>query len=159
MEASAGRHFMPSGAFFCTLDSKQSEEDAEMNERLHVTEERALDAALMSFDLASVVRSLRSEESYRAGTHDAITLTKSHGLRLVVVAMKAGTELPPNRTDGSLALHVLEGEIEVAVAARCERLRAGQMAMVHAEVPYSVRAASDAAFVLTVTVSPETGKA
>ncbi len=121
-----------------------------MSDRLHVTEERSLDQPLLSFDVASVLRQVRAEETWRRGTHDAMTLTKSRGLRVVLVAMHSGTVLPWHRTAGPFSLQLLEGELAFRTDTQTVTLHPGELLTVAAEVPHQVTASQDAAFLLTL---------
>ncbi len=121
-----------------------------MSDRPHVTSERTLDQPLLAFDIASVLRQMRAEETWYRGTHDAMTLTKSGGLRVVLVAMHTGTVLPWHRAAGPFSLQLLEGELGVQTDLRTVRLRPGELLTLAAEVRHQVTAFRDAAFLLTL---------
>jgi quercetin dioxygenase-like cupin family protein len=125
-----------------------------MNERPHVTSERPLEGGLQTYELMSVVRTLRSEREYVEGTHDAMTLAKSRGLRVVLIVMKAQAELPENTTEGALSLHVLDGALEVHAGPDRARVGAGELVTVPAEVPYRLRALAESAILLTLAYEP-----
>ncbi len=121
-----------------------------MSERAHVTDERPLDRPLLAFDIASLLQQIRAEETWHRGSHDAMTLTKSRGLRVVLVAMRTGTVLPWHRAAGPFSLQLLEGELAVHTDAQTVTLHAGELLTIAAEVRHQVTAFRDAAFLLTL---------
>src|SRR3954454_18839471 len=74
-------------------------------------EARRLDAPLMAFDIASELQALRAEPAYRDNGRTSKTLARSGPLRLVLTAVRAGTELGAERPDGPVAVEVLEGRL------------------------------------------------
>lgn len=82
-----------------------------VSDRPHVTVERALDAPLLSFDIPALLAQIKAE-TWRKGTHEAMTLAKSRGLRVVLVAMHGGTALPSHRADGPISFQVIDGELK-----------------------------------------------
>ncbi len=121
-----------------------------MSARPHVTDERPLDRPLLAFDIAGLLQRIRAEETWRRGTHDAMTLAKSRGLRVVLVAMHGDAVLPWHRTPGALSLQVLEGDIRFDTEVGTVTLRTGELVTVAADVRHRVTALREAAFVLTV---------
>ncbi len=121
-----------------------------MSDRPHVTDERSLDGPLLAFDTAQLLRQMRAEETWHRGTHDAMTLTKSRGLRVVLVAMHRHTVLPWHQTAGPLSLQLLEGELEFNAGSQTVTLRAGELVTLAAGVRHRLTALRDAAFLLTL---------
>jgi len=68
-----------------------------MSHRPHPITGRSLDAALLSFDLHDQLAQLKTEDVWRTGERNAITLMKGHGLRVVLMAMHAGVTLPSTK--------------------------------------------------------------
>ena len=120
--------------------------------RPHVTAERQLDAAFLKFDLPRLLAQIRTEDAWRRESHSAMTLIKSHGLRVVLVAMHAGVSLPPHRADGPITVQAIEGALSVSSETRKVSLRPGQLLMLHAGVYHVVEAIRDSAFLLTLSV-------
>ena len=122
--------------------------------RPHVTAERQLDAALLSFDLPSLVAGIKMEDTWRRESHTAMTLVKSHGLRLVLVAMHGGTRIPPHRADGAIGFQVLEGTLTVNTETQLVTLSPGQLLTLHSGVYHVVEAPWECAFLLTLSADP-----
>ena len=67
------------------------------SERAHVTAERPLDGAWLSFDLPVMPKRIKAEETWRSGSRNAMTMMKSRGQRIVLIAMHGKTEIPMHR--------------------------------------------------------------
>ena len=78
-------------------------------QRPHSTTERPLDAPLLTFDLPALLTHIKGEDAWRKGLRNAVTLLKGHRLRVVLVAMHAGTVIPSHQADGPISLQVIEG--------------------------------------------------
>jgi len=87
------------------------------SDRPHVTAERPLDGAWLPFTLPLMLKSIKAD-TWRANSRNAITLMKSRGLRIVLIAMHGATEIPTHRADGQLSLQVIEGSLRVSTDAR-----------------------------------------
>ena len=119
--------------------------------RPHVTAERALDGACLSFDLPLTLKRIKMENTWRAGSRNAITLLKSRGLRVVLVAMHGKTTIPMHRADGQLSLQVIQGKLRVDVDAQVVTVRKGELLALHAEIPHAIEAIRESAFLLTLS--------
>src|SRR3954468_22714752 len=78
-----------------------------MNEQTGGTEtreSRSLNEPLMAFDLASELEALRAEPAYRDNGRTSKTLARSGPLRLVLTAVRAGSELGAEQPDGPVAV-------------------------------------------------------
>lgn len=119
--------------------------------RPHVTTERQLDAELLAFDLPGLLAQIRTEEAWRRESHSAMTLVKSHGLRVVLVAMHAGARLAPHHAEGSITVQPLDGALAVNTETQKVTLRPGQLLMLHSGVYHAVEAVEECAFLLTLS--------
>lgn len=121
------------------------------SERPHITEERTLDGAWQSFDLPATLRGIKAEETWRSSRRNAMTLMKSRGQRIVLIAMHDETEIPMHRADGQLSLQVLEGSLRVSTESQAVTLGLGELLVLHAETPHAIEAIDEAAFLLTLS--------
>lgn len=119
--------------------------------RPHVTKERSLDAAWLSFDLPVMLKQIKAEETWRSSTRNAMTLTKGRGQRIVLIAMHGKTETPLHSTDGQLSLQVIEGSLRVHTNAHIVTLKPGELLALHAEIPHAIEAVRESAFLLTLS--------
>lgn len=120
-------------------------------ERPHVTTERPLEGAWMSFNLPAMLTRIKAEETWRSGNRNAITLMKSRGQRIVLIAMRGESEIPMHRADGQLSLHVIEGFLQVHTEAQAVTLGKGELLVLYAEIPHAIAAIGDSAFLLTLS--------
>ena len=114
--------------------------------------ERILAGRALRFGLGEEMARLRSEEAAGDGgeRRNAITLVKDGPLRVVLVVMKAGTDMDEHATPGPATVLVLEGRVRVGADGEqctCER---GAMIVFEAGVAHTVAAEADAALLLTV---------
>jgi len=119
--------------------------------RPHVTAERQLDAELLTFDFPRLLGQVKAEDAWRRESHSAMTLTKSHGLRVVLVAMHGGARIPPHRAPGPITVQVIEGTLTLSTKTQHVRLRAGQLLVLHSGVFHVVEAEQECAFLLTLS--------
>ena len=112
--------------------------------------ERSLDEAVMIFDLPAILADLKGEITWRTGRRNAVTLLKQPGLRLVLVALKAGAEVASHQTDTPLILQGIEGRVAVRMDRDEHVLTAGQVLTMRSGLTHAVRAQNESAFLLTL---------
>src|SRR3954469_13477555 len=114
-------------------------------------ESRSLDEPLMAFDLAAEVATLRAEPAYRDNGRTSKTLARSGPLRLVLTAVRAGTEIGAERADGPVAIEVLEGRVAADSRGdgRADGLGAGSVAWFRGDQAWHLRAVDDGALLLS----------
>ncbi len=120
-------------------------------DRAHVTAERPLDAPLLTFEIPALLEQLKGEPAWWRENHNAITLAKSRGLRVVLVAMHRGAIIPSHCTDGPISVQVIDGELKVSADGRTVTLHAGQLLTLQSGIRHGVEAATEAAFLLTLS--------
>ena len=68
----------------------------------------------LQFDLVSELQQLRGEESWQRETgRSSKTLAKYPDFRIVLVLMKANTQMKEHRAEGRISIHHLLGKIRV----------------------------------------------
>ena len=121
------------------------------SERPHVTAERPLDGAWLSFDLPVMLKRIKAEDTWHSSSRNAMTLMKSRGQRIVLIAMHRKTEIPMHRADGQLSLQVIQGSLRVHTDAQAITLGKGELLALHAEIPHAIEAMRESAFLLTLS--------
>lgn len=124
-------------------------------QRPHPTTERPLDAPLLTFDLPALMTHIKGEDAWRKGSRNAMTLLKSQGLRVVLVALHAGTAIPSHQADSPISLQVLEGVLSCSTDAQTVTLSQGQLLTLHAGIPHAVEAGETSVFLLTVATEAQ----
>ena len=85
------------------------------------------------------------------------TLVKEGSLRLTIMAIATGGDMPTHSTDGPVTIHVLDGNIVVVALGREYPLGIGELVALAPGVEHSVRSIDGGVFLLTVVHKPSAG--
>ena len=85
-------------------------------------------------------------------------LAKSESTKLVAFAFDEGQELSPHSAPFDAFVQVLEGDAAITVADKTVTARAGEVVLMPAKVPHSVRALSRMKMLLTMVGRKEEGE-
>jgi quercetin dioxygenase-like cupin family protein len=80
----------------------------------------------------------------------ARTLVKEGPLRLTLMALAAGGDMPEHHTDSPVTIHVLQGEVTFSARETMHELRTGDLLVFAANVPHSATSGPGCVFLLTV---------
>jgi quercetin dioxygenase-like cupin family protein len=119
--------------------------------RPHVTAERPLDGAVLSFDLPLLLKRLKGEATWHSGSRNSVTLVKGQRLRIVLVAMHSRTAIPMHHADSPLSIQLIHGSLLVRTDTQVVRLRKGQLLTLQAQIPHALEALRESAFLLTLS--------
>lgn len=114
---------------------------------------RVMDAKFVHIDLPAYKKIIKSESAWAESERNAITVFKTNGLRIVLIALHEGAEMPGHTTNGMLSLQVLEGKLHFKTDTQSAELTNGQMVALHKGIRHSVKAMEDTLFLLTLTTS------
>ena len=117
--------------------------------------DRLLDASMVSIDLPSFIEQIRQEPTWKDSDRNAITVFKTNGMRIVLIALHAGAEMIKHTADGIISIQVLEGKIKLTTDLQSFELGKGQMLALHKRIPHSVLAINETIFLLTLTTTLE----
>ncbi len=117
--------------------------------------ERIVDAALVGIDLPKFMEQIKKEPAWLNGPRNAITVFKSDHMRLVLIALHSGAELPTHTADGTISVQVLEGNLRFGTPDEVVQLQKGQMVTLHEGIPHNVLALEDSLFLLTLVPRPK----
>ncbi|MEO5947870.1 MAG: hypothetical protein ABIP79_13710 [Chitinophagaceae bacterium] len=117
--------------------------------------DRMIDAALVSIDLPMVIKQIKSELPWQHSDRNAITVFKTNGLRILLIALHEGAEMVRHITDGLISVQVLEGKLQFNTDKQSVELSKGRMLALHACIPHSVLALKETVFLLTLTTTLE----
>jgi quercetin dioxygenase-like cupin family protein len=112
--------------------------------------ERPLDAPLLTFDISALLTQLKQESAWQTGSRNGITLLKTEGLRVVLVAMHAGTIIPVHKAEGPIAVEVVEGRLVFSATSRDVTLGKGQLLTLQPGIAHGLRAIDECAYLLTI---------
>ena len=112
--------------------------------------DRLLDAELVEMNLDSAKRQIKEEPAWMSSDRNAITLYKTEGLRIVLIALHKEAELKTHTAPGTITVQVLEGEISFRTEKQTANLGKDQMLALHSKIPHSVFAREESIFLLTM---------
>ena len=106
---------------------------------------------LLEFDLAAETEQLRQEDPWKSTSRNAKTLVKYADLRIVLMAMKAGTLMEGHKADGSISIHTLTGKLRLHLSEQTVELPAGRLLTLERALPHDVEALEESSFLLTIS--------
>ena len=117
--------------------------------------DRVIDAAMVTIDLPSFIKQLKQESSWKDEDRNAITVFKTNGMRIVLIALHAGAEMKTHTAEGIISVQVIDGRMKFTADNHSVELIKGQMLALHKGVPHSVGAIEETIFLLTLTTTLE----
>lgn len=114
---------------------------------------RLMDATLVSMNLRDFMREIKSESAWEKNDRNAITIYKTDGMRIVLIALHEDAVMAKHTADGVISVQVLEGEIIFNTDHQSVVLKKGEMIALHKGEPHSVAAAKESVFLLTLATS------
>lgn len=112
---------------------------------------RLLDAPSLRVSLPQLLRQLRSEEAWQKNSHNAITIFHNEALRVVLVALKADTELPSKSVEGALSIQVIEGRIWMETEEQSVSMDDGELVCLQPGVSYSLHSEDESVLLLSLS--------
>ena len=107
---------------------------------------------LLQFDLREELEQLRREDSWQRETgRSSKTLAKYPDFRIILVLMKAKTQMNEHRAEGRISIHHLLGRICIHLPDQKVNLSAGQLLVLDCGMVHDVEALEESAFLLTVS--------
>lgn len=112
-------------------------------------ESRPLMEPLMVFSLADEIVSLKSEWQWGESDKNSRTLAKEVDFRALLSVMHSGSTLDEQDGDARASVQILEGNAELDVDGEIRQLSMGQLAVIDCGHPWTLRAATDCALLVT----------
>ncbi len=109
-----------------------------------------LTAPVLAFDLLREVAQLHDEATWQHGDRNAKTLVKEPAFRLVLIALRAGSRMEEHQAPGRISIQTLTGRLRLHAAGTDLELPAGQLVSLERDLPHSVEALTESAFLLTI---------
>lgn len=117
------------------------------------TKDHLLDAQLVSIDIPSFIEQIKQESTWKDSDRNSITVFKTNGLRIVLIALHGGAEMAKHTANGHISIQVFEGQIKFTTDLQSVELSKGQMLALHELIPHSVLAIKETIFLLTLTTT------
>lgn len=112
--------------------------------------EYSLDAPLLTFDIPTLLAQLKREDTWQKEERNAVTLLKGRGLRVVLIAMHAGTRIPSHQAESPLSVQVVHGRLQLHTDSESITLKKGQLLALQEGIRHDVEALEESAFLLTL---------
>ncbi len=112
--------------------------------------ERPIDSPLLLINLPALITQIKTEDAWNKNDRNAITVFKTKGMNIVLVALHAHAEMKTHTAPGTICINVLEGAIKFNTPDESLEILQGKLLTLHAEIPHSVLATEDAVFLLTL---------
>lgn len=117
------------------------------------TKDHLLDAQLVSIDIPLFIEQIKQESTWKDSDRNSITVFKTNGLRIVLIALHGGAEMAKHTANGHISIQVIEGQIKLTTDLQSVELSKGQMLALHERIPHSVLAIKETFFLLTLTTT------
>ena len=114
----------------------------------------AIAAPVLDFDLDEVARALRLERPWREGGHNARTLIKHSGMRIVLIVLKAGARLREHQTGHPISVQTLTGRVQLTTPNERIELPAGRILALDEAVPHDLVAIEESSVLLSMGWAP-----
>jgi quercetin dioxygenase-like cupin family protein len=114
-----------------------------------------LHGSIETFDLENEIQFIQNEPEYREKGHNALTLSKNHSLRNVLICLKAGVSLHEHNAPGPFNLFLVRGKVQFTVYSDDEsktvELSQSQILVMDEPQKHAVTAVEESVFLLTIT--------
>lgn len=126
--------------------------EVKYNEATHNRPEgdRPIEAPMVLANIPSLVKQLKSEKAWKESDRNSITIFKSGGMRIVLIAMHKKAEMTTERPENILSIHVIDGRLKVNTSGRTMEVDEDQLIALQPRVEYTIVASKKTVFLLTV---------
>jgi quercetin dioxygenase-like cupin family protein len=111
---------------------------------------RLMDAPVVTINVPEFIEIIKSEPAWGKSDRNAMTIYKTNGMRIVLIALHEDAVMEKHTTNGVVSVQLLDGEINFNVNNESFLLKPGQIITLHRNVPHSVAAIKESVFLLTV---------
>jgi quercetin dioxygenase-like cupin family protein len=117
--------------------------------------ERLMDAPLVTMDIPDFIKKIKKEPAWENKDRNAMTVYKTDGMRIVLIALHKDAELKRHVAEGIISVHVLDGKIEFTTDDSSVELEEGQILALHKGLYHQVKAIKESVFLLTIANATE----
>ena len=122
----------------------------------HEAIEGTLSVPMVEFDLGEEIDQLQKEDAWLHGIgRSSKTLVKHDDLRIVLISMKANTQMHEHKATARISVQTLTGHVQLRVVGRTVDLPAGHLISLDQCMPHDVEALKDSSLLLTLSWPPE----
>lgn len=114
---------------------------------------RLIDAPLIDINIPKFIKQIKSETTWQTGDRNAITVFKTNGMCIVLIALHANAIMKEHTAEDIISVQLLEGEVNFSTNKEFKVLKPGDMIALHARLPHTVKAIKESVFLLTLANS------
>lgn len=111
---------------------------------------RVMDAPVVPINIPEFLRQIKNEPAWETGDRNAMTVYKTEGMRIVLIALHKEAVIEEHTANGVICVQVLDGEINFDAEGKTFNLKKGEMITLHRKLPHRVAAVEESVFLLTV---------
>lgn len=117
--------------------------------------DRVIDAPAVCIGIAELIQQLKEEVTWQNSDRNAMTIFKTNGFRIVLIALHEGAFMEEHVAEGMISVQVLEGSIKFSTKKVAKVLKKDDLIVLHKGLIHSVKAVKESVFLLTLTTSLE----
>jgi quercetin dioxygenase-like cupin family protein len=117
--------------------------------------DRLMDAGMVTIDILTFIEQIKHESTWKDKDRNAITVFKTNGMRIVLIALHEGAEMKTHSAEGIISIQVIDGRMKFYTSNQSVELGKGQMLALHKGIPHGVLAIKETIFLLTLTTTLE----
>jgi quercetin dioxygenase-like cupin family protein len=107
---------------------------------------------MLQFNLADELRQLRDLDSWqRSSGRSSKTLVKHPNLHIVLILMKAKSQMSEHHVDAHISIQVLQGKIFVQLPNEKIEIGSGELFALDYGIPHEVEATEESAVLITIS--------
>ena len=111
--------------------------------------DRMLDAPTLRLNLPDAIRTILNEKAWLDGDRNAITLWHSDTQRIVLVALRKGSELIHKAMDAALSIQLMRGRLSIETEEQSFSIDEEEIAAIQAKLHFYIFAERESVFLLT----------
>lgn len=107
---------------------------------------------ILHFNLEKEIQILREEDSWRRDTgRSSKTLAKYPDFRIVLVLMKANSQMKEHHADARISIETVRGRIRLKLPDETVEMGSGELMCLESGIQHDVEAIEESAFLITIS--------
>lgn len=113
--------------------------------------DRPLNAPYIVIDLVTYKEQITEEKAWKKNDRNAITVFKTTGISIVLVALHKEASMNPHSIEGVTSIHVLKGHLQINRSGEKIEVKKDQIITLRPNIDHTITAKKKSVFLLTVT--------
>ena len=107
-------------------------------------------STITTFDLSTLISEIKTGDTWKSRDRNAITLTRSHGLQITLLAMHAGTTKSWHQVECPIRIQLFEGRLEFITDAKVVSLKKGDILILQKGIRHHMKTIEESVILLTL---------